>query len=1223
MKDGGETMDTADSTATSAALLEADLIPDGRLADASGDDLEHDAVAAVLADLVSKVQTPANIALFGPWGSGKSSLYGMIAARLEMRADSGVKMIRYDAWKFGGHSLQRNFLSHVAEELELKDRHISRIHGATETSRLRLGRFLRRNWGSLVVALLLAFGLAAGWAFLSAWAATEWGVGTSANDAKFEAELVRSLPSAAVVFGAVIAGLLLSNQSLASAVEKRTYSPMQDADQFFAAFERLMKTVTRWRLTKPRTKRLVVFVDELDRCHPSDVAKTLTDLLTFLDHHQCVFLVAADREVLEEALEKAPQAKPVRENEPYYSTSGAFLDKVFQHQLSLPPTRPEALTAYAMTLASTRRQGIWAELRSERTTYEDVVYSLVPAHIRSPRRVKVLLNNYATSARVMAARGLDWKARAVPVAVLTVLQTEFPSVVRDLLVQPRLLEALTGALDDAMSTELAAVVAGYRRTDEDDDVTTEESSAAPLLTDRSEVDNEAAEHAARRRLNEQFVAYLGKIHAADIPLPTADLVYLQRAGHAEGLENAELSRILDVAADTAPDTLVTDFEDASTGDRKAAVRFLTTQLGSNFGPSRANLVESACRLAEQLDVEAARDTARFAAGALLNEARNGRWRSDATPGVLRLALLDDHIADPMAPLAGTGELERMGANGSLGVLLPLMPHLADRAALLFSYFGNEYRERPALMHDALSTLPCEMATALWNAEKDAIVAEFEAPIAPIRSAATTRTVKSATASAAARATVDTAAPAEHVQRYGDLLKALIGREGGLIPTVLREVILISLRTDVDSDLYAEVVADLDRLITGFGDDTASQNHVVLHAIAREASAPGVERWTQFLVTDSPTTPDRSTVGATSKVVVTELCQESLLVDRSVLLNLYGDLSGWLDADRAEHDAQIIYSGLTRNPPAGMAENAALRDGLRRALSVLETVDGTVEYASTYITASLVEVIAAGQASATAIGRFIEEIQSLAPHDAAQLDDKIAAMETYPTIFLARLRIAARKRAARKTLRALELNRVLVAATPDPGLLAEWVGATPTLVDFNSLLRTVTMPKQVVAAYAEQRNISDRSKVWIALEKKGYPIAHLEAAGTKSVNATVVKHMESRIVGVRIEDQSNATRRLITANLAEESSARVAAHEMAMSLLQADVAGAGPNAAKIVLRAGGAAPRRKPELRAAFDNYTTKFPKQRIPNGDLQRLNDLGLFTKRKKSPLAKVLPWFD
>lgn len=79
--------------------------------------------------------------------------------------------------------------------------------------------------------------------------------------------------------------------------------------------------------------------------------------------------------------------------------------------------------------------------------------------------------------------------------------------------------------------------------------------------------------------------------------------------------------------------------------------------------------------------------------------------------------------------------------------------------------------------------------------------------------------------------------------------------------------------------------------------------------------------------------------------------------------------------------------------------------------------------------------------------------------------------------------------------------------------------------------------------------------------------------------------------------------------------------MALELLKTNLAGAGANATKIVLSANGAAPGRKPELRAAFDTYTTKVTNHRIPQSDIKSLVELGLLTKRKKSPLAKMLGW--
>jgi hypothetical protein len=122
------------------------------------------------------------------------------------------------------------------------------------------------------------------------------------------------------------------------------------------------------------------------------VVTTLKDLKTFLDEAHCVFVVAADREVLERALRSVEQATPIRRDEPYYSTPGAFLDKIFQYQIALPPLRGGALTRYARSLVLDKK-GLWADLRGDKAStalLDRVIYSLIPAHVRSPRRVKIL-----------------------------------------------------------------------------------------------------------------------------------------------------------------------------------------------------------------------------------------------------------------------------------------------------------------------------------------------------------------------------------------------------------------------------------------------------------------------------------------------------------------------------------------------------------------------------------------------------------------------------------------------------------------------------------------------------------------------------------------------------------------------------------------------------------------------------------------------------------------
>ncbi|NUT98623.1 MAG: hypothetical protein HOY78_42110 [Saccharothrix sp.] len=97
--------------------------------------------------------------------------------------------------------------------------------------------------------------------------------------------------------------------------------------------------------------RLVLFVDELDRCAPAEIVSTLDAVRTFLGVDKCIFIVATDQQVLEQALTKSlSQATPADPTNPYYSAGSAYLDKVFQYQVSIPPLLPQSVTRFAADL---------------------------------------------------------------------------------------------------------------------------------------------------------------------------------------------------------------------------------------------------------------------------------------------------------------------------------------------------------------------------------------------------------------------------------------------------------------------------------------------------------------------------------------------------------------------------------------------------------------------------------------------------------------------------------------------------------------------------------------------------------------------------------------------------------------------------------------------------------------------------------------------------------
>ncbi|MEA5053172.1 MAG: P-loop NTPase fold protein, partial [Propionicimonas sp.] len=92
-----------------------ELIEDREIAKLDEDRLGHSDVVAQLAQLVTSVPTPSNVALYGAWGSGKSGVGRLLEEALRQRSD--VRFARFDAFKYAQNPLRRNFVSVVASAL--------------------------------------------------------------------------------------------------------------------------------------------------------------------------------------------------------------------------------------------------------------------------------------------------------------------------------------------------------------------------------------------------------------------------------------------------------------------------------------------------------------------------------------------------------------------------------------------------------------------------------------------------------------------------------------------------------------------------------------------------------------------------------------------------------------------------------------------------------------------------------------------------------------------------------------------------------------------------------------------------------------------------------------------------------------------------------------------------------------------------------------------------
>ena len=65
-----------------------------------------DALVAALADAPSRF----TIGLFGPWGTGKSTVLDEVGRRLNLPTSRGTAFAAFDAWRYDGDSLRREFI---------------------------------------------------------------------------------------------------------------------------------------------------------------------------------------------------------------------------------------------------------------------------------------------------------------------------------------------------------------------------------------------------------------------------------------------------------------------------------------------------------------------------------------------------------------------------------------------------------------------------------------------------------------------------------------------------------------------------------------------------------------------------------------------------------------------------------------------------------------------------------------------------------------------------------------------------------------------------------------------------------------------------------------------------------------------------------------------------------------------------------------------------------
>ena len=286
--------------------------------------------------LETEAMLPVSIGIFGNWGAGKSSLLNLIEQQI--KPDEWI-IIKFDAWLYQGFDDARAAL------LETIASHLIQAAKDEETILQKSKNLFARING------LRLLGLMAEGAALAAGVPTFGLISKTFETAKESLDGVQNETESKQIVE-VGKNLVDSGKNLIKPKEKQT--PPQQIDEFRKEYGEILQDLG---------KKLVIVIDNLDRCLPANAIQTLEAIRLFLFLNRTAFIIAADEEMIRHSV--AEHYKDLS-----YRHQIDYLDKLIQIPIRVPKAGVLEIRAYLYMLYAIHQKIPTAKLASLRQFLE-------------------------------------------------------------------------------------------------------------------------------------------------------------------------------------------------------------------------------------------------------------------------------------------------------------------------------------------------------------------------------------------------------------------------------------------------------------------------------------------------------------------------------------------------------------------------------------------------------------------------------------------------------------------------------------------------------------------------------------------------------------------------------------------------------------------------------------------------------------------------------------
>jgi len=316
--------------------------------------LETRKYAVTLKNIVEESKGPLTIGIFGEWGSGKSSIINTVKNNPK---DKKIKFVIYDAWKYNGDSFRRIFLKELANQLNvpMEDKFENFYIDKNESLEKSKGI----NWKLIAIVILAIVVL-------------------------IDLSMFKNVEIAVILtFIATIVGIVgkdVFHKNTITINHLRLFAPEQFEEIYQEIIDSIFKNnfnPIKWVKEKIEGKieKIVIVIDNLDRCNDDNIYELLTTIKTFLQKENVIFIIPIDDLRLKKFLAENHKLNEKEVDE--------FLRKIFDVTLKIKQFKPLDMFHYTNKLNNNYKLNL----------QPDTIDIFAKEYATNPRRIIQLINN--------------------------------------------------------------------------------------------------------------------------------------------------------------------------------------------------------------------------------------------------------------------------------------------------------------------------------------------------------------------------------------------------------------------------------------------------------------------------------------------------------------------------------------------------------------------------------------------------------------------------------------------------------------------------------------------------------------------------------------------------------------------------------------------------------------------------------------------------------------